>query len=108
MASLPPYRKNRVNLEKFDHRLIRVPVILMFLYWSVTSLIAFSIAGEKMPWLTIYIAQPMLLAAGWGLGYLVDTTNWQRLFEKRGLTAAILMIVFLFALFGVVGSLFGD
>jgi len=92
---------------EFDHRLIRVPVILMFLFWSVTSLIAFSIAGEKMPWLTIYIAQPMLLAAGWGLGYLVDTTNWQKLFEKRGLTAAILMIVFLFALFGVVGSLFG-
>ncbi len=93
--------------EKLDHRIIRVPVIMMFLYWSVTSLIAFSIAGEKMPWLTIYIAQPMLLAAGWGLGYLVDSTSWSRLFEKRGLTAAILMIVFLFALFGLVGSLFG-
>lgn len=87
--------------------LIRVPVILMFLYWSITSLIAFSIAGEKMPWLTIYIAQPMLLAAGWGLGYLVDSTAWQRILEKRGLVVLTLMVVFLFALFGVIGNLFG-
>jgi len=87
--------------------LIRVPVILMLLFWALTSLIAFSVAGEKMPWLTIYIAQPMLLAAGWGLGYLVDSTAWGKLMEKRGVAAFFLMVVFLFALFGLIGSLFG-
>ena len=90
-----------------DLQIVRVPVILLLLYWSLTSLIAFSVAGEKMPWLTIYIAQPMLLAAGWGLGYLVDSTNWEKILEKRGLIAAILMVVFLFAFFNIFNSLLG-
>ena len=90
-----------------DPLAIKVPVILLLLYWSLTSLVAFSVAGEKMPWLTIYIAQPMLLAAGWGLGYLVDSTNWEKILEKRGLIAAILMVVFLFAFFNIFNSLLG-
>ena len=56
----------------------RLPVLALLLFWSVTSLVAYSIAGEKMPWLTVHIALPMLLAAGWGLGFLVDTTTWAK------------------------------
>jgi len=54
-----------------------VPTILLVVYWSVTSLVAFSLAGEKMPWLTIHIALPLILGAAWAVGWLVETTPWK-------------------------------
>jgi DNA-binding beta-propeller fold protein YncE len=49
-----------------------VPSALLFLYWSLSSLLAFSLAGEKMPWLTVDIAMPLILACAWGLGWLLE------------------------------------
>lgn len=49
----------------------RLPVPAIFLYWTITSLIAFTLAGEKMPWLTVHIAFSMLLTAGWVVDYLL-------------------------------------
>ena len=42
----------------------KLPVLSLLIYWSVLSLIAYSLAGEKMPWLTVHIALPMILCAG--------------------------------------------
>jgi len=42
-----------------------LPVPAIFIFFTITSLIAYTLAGEKMPWLTVHIAFPMLLAAGW-------------------------------------------
>lgn len=39
----------------------RIEAFLTF--WSVTSLFAYSYAGEKVPWLTVHIAGPMCLLA---------------------------------------------
>jgi predicted membrane-bound mannosyltransferase len=36
-------------------------------FWALTSLLAYSIAGEKMPWLTVHITAPMILP--YWLGY---------------------------------------
>lgn len=47
-----------------------VPVLALLLFWSVASLVTFSFAGEKMPWLTVHIALPMILCAGWSVGFL--------------------------------------
>ncbi|HUV16272.1 MAG TPA: flippase activity-associated protein Agl23 [Pelolinea sp.] len=44
-----------------------IPVPAIFLYWSITSLTAYTLAGEKMPWLTVHIVFSMLLTAGWVL-----------------------------------------
>jgi uncharacterized protein (TIGR03663 family) len=46
-----------------------VPIAALLIYWSISSLIAFTLAGEKMPWLTIHITLPMILATGWAVGY---------------------------------------
>jgi predicted membrane-bound mannosyltransferase/DNA-binding beta-propeller fold protein YncE len=85
----------------------RVPVLFILLFWSITSLIAFSIAGEKMPWLTVNIALALLLAGGWGLGFLVDSTPWAKVANKKGLLAILLMPVFLGAAAQFLGSLLG-
>ncbi len=69
------------------HRLVSRlrPVLGLLLFWAGTSLVAYSLAGERMPWLTVHIALPCLLASGWGLGRLVDTTDWARIFHNEGL-----------------------
>ena len=86
----------------------RLPVISLLLFWSVMSLIAYSIAGEKMPWITVHIALPMLLAAGWAVGYLIETMPWKQLADKKGLLAILLIPVFLVSLFTTLGSVLGS
>jgi len=91
-----------------DEQAIRpVPTLALFLFFSLASLAAFSVAGEKMPWLTVHIALPMLLSAGWGLGYLVDSTDWRRVANRSGLIALALIPVFLMAFAGALGSILG-
>lgn len=85
-----------------------VPTLALLLFWSLTSLFAYSLAGEKMPWLTVHIALPMLLTAGWGLGFLVDSTPWKLVFNRPGLLALITIPVFLMAFSAALGSLLGD
>jgi uncharacterized protein (TIGR03663 family) len=50
-----------------------VPLFPLFLtFWFVGALVAFSWAGEKMPWLLTQIALPGNLLAAWALGRLLD------------------------------------
>jgi uncharacterized protein (TIGR03663 family) len=86
----------------------RIPILALILYWSLTSVVAFSLAGEKMPWLMVHIVTPMILAAGWGLGYLVDTTPWKEIFNRKGLLAILLMPVFLTSLASLLGTILGN
>ena len=76
-------------------------------YWIVTSFLAYTYAGEKMPWLTVHIAWPMILLAGWGIGYLIETTDWSVFRVKRGYVAAALIVVFLLSAAATLASLLG-
>ncbi len=93
--------------EAGETRARRIPVLSMLLYWAATALLAYSFAGERMPWLTVHIALPMLLAAGWGLGFLVDSIPWKQVFQRRGIIALLLLPVFLASTGAVLGSLLG-
>ncbi len=66
----------------------------LLIYWIVASITAFSIAGEKMPWLTYHLTWPMILFAGWGLGYVIDTTDWQKLRQQKALLALGAVFIF--------------
>jgi predicted membrane-bound mannosyltransferase/DNA-binding beta-propeller fold protein YncE len=72
----------------------KAPALALFGFWAVTSLAAYTIAGEKMPWLTVHITLPLILLAGWGLGQLIESVQWKRLFRQNGLW--VLLLVFLF------------
>jgi uncharacterized protein (TIGR03663 family) len=72
------------------------PAIGFLGYWAVSSLAAFSYAGEKMPWLTVHIALPLILLAGWGIGRFLDSIDWSSFRRGRtwliiGLTALTLI-----------------
>jgi predicted membrane-bound mannosyltransferase len=82
-----------------------VPTLALFLFWSLTSVIAFSIAGEKMPWLTVNPALGLILSAAWGIGYLSETTHWERIKSHRPLLVFLLLVVFVAGLGTAIGSL---
>jgi predicted membrane-bound mannosyltransferase/DNA-binding beta-propeller fold protein YncE len=52
-----------------------LPTISLFLFWTLFSLGIFSWAGEKMPQETMLISAPMILAAAWAAGYLLETKS---------------------------------
>lgn len=82
----------------------------LMVFWVITSILAFTIAGERMPWLTYHMAWPMVLFTGWGLGQIIEgaaeklkgETPWWR----TALSIAVLA-VFLLAAFRTVRSLYG-
>ena len=84
------------------------PVLGLLLYWSVMSLIAFSFAGERMPWLTTHIAMPMILTSGWSVGRLLESFDWKAFKENRGWLIIIFGGLFLLTTFRTFGTLLSD
>lgn len=83
----------------------KAPALLLFGFWAATSLIAYSIAGEKMPWLTVHIALPLILCAGWGYGQLIEGMDWRLFREIRGWLILALVFLLLVSAAGVLGVL---
>ncbi len=83
------------------------PVLELLVFWIITSVLAYTVAGEKMPWLTVHIAWPLVLFGGWALGYLVDTTEWGYFKKQRGWLVLLFVIVFLVSFLSALGALLG-
>jgi uncharacterized protein (TIGR03663 family) len=95
-----------LELEPHPIRSARLFLALIS-FWIITSLFAYSYAGEKMPWLTVHIALPMLLLAGWGLGRLIEAVHWRDFRFQRGYLVVPLMVVFIISLIATVSIFFG-
>lgn len=68
------------------------PLVRTFLaFWIVTSLIIYTYAGERMPWLTVHIALPMILLAGWVFGEFISSLDRKAL--CRWETLVLLLLV---------------
>jgi DNA-binding beta-propeller fold protein YncE len=71
-------------------------IIPYLAWWMFLSWIAYSIAGEKMPWLSTHFIMPMVLLAGWYLNEKINTVaaeeaqSW-RLIGLIGLTAVFMV-----------------
>ena len=85
-----------------------VPVLPLLGFWVVTSLLAYTVAGEKMPWLTVHIAYPMILLAAWGLGKLVERIDWGFVKTRNGALLSALTVTFITSLVSAVGKLLGN
>ena len=67
---------------------------LVFLfYWTVSSYAAYTIAGEKMPWLSVHIAMPLLILAGWFVGELIEKIDGDAFQKKNGWLATLLLVL---------------
>ncbi|MDC0035720.1 TIGR03663 family protein [Chloroflexi bacterium] len=56
---------------------------LFLVYWSITTLLIYTIASEKMPWLLVNIALPMIILSGKFLGDLTEKVRSQLVFTFR-------------------------
>lgn len=83
----------------------RFPAILFLGYWSVVMLGLFTYAGERMPWLTVHIALPMILLSGWSIGVFLDGIDWKG--WKQGWLVIALEFVLLVSVLSLLGRLFG-
>jgi sugar lactone lactonase YvrE len=79
----------------------------LLLWWVISSVIALSYAGERMPWLTYHMAWPMILLSGWGLGYCVEQIKWKSLRPTRTALTLTLTVLFIIGLFSSISSLLG-
>ena len=86
---------------------IFTPTLALLSFWAITSAIAYSIAGEKMPWLTVHIALPLILLAGYTVGYFIEKIDWGLFRKQRGWLVLALLIVFLTSSLAVIGALLG-
>ena len=84
------------------------PVLALLGFWVVTSLLAYTAAGEKMPWLTVHLAWPLILFGGWAFGYLVNTIDWNVFRKLRGWLTLLVLVVFLVSFSAALGSLLGS
>ena len=68
-------------------------------FWAAISLVLYSFAGEKMPWLSIHIALPVILLSGMFIGQLLQGFEWPktRVWALRGVTVLALLLFFSFS-----------
>ncbi|GAB4422952.1 MAG: hypothetical protein Kow002_12460 [Anaerolineales bacterium] len=79
----------------------------LLVWWTVSSTIAFSYAGERMPWLTYHIAWPMILLTGWGLAALIKKVDWEAIKPARMILTLLVATLFVITLFQSIGTLTG-
>ncbi len=56
---------------------------LFVLGWTVLAWIAYTWAGEKMPWLVVHITFPSIFLAGWWIGHLLEGVDWAPVRERH-------------------------
>ncbi len=98
-------RRSRIVDNEGEER--KPPILALLLYWSVMSLIAFSFAGERMPWLTTHITMPMILTSGLSFSYLLESFEWENFKRGRGWLVVLVGTIFILTLFQTFGSLLG-
>ncbi len=84
------------------------PALLYIGWWAVMAFIGFSIAGEKMPWLTTHICLPMILLTGWVVGRLIEGVDWAHFKAQRAWLVALILPATLLAAVSALGMLLGS
>jgi len=86
---------------------IRRSLFSFFLiYWAALALLAFSVAGEKMPWLVVHIALPFILLAGKFIGEIIDRVDWRAFWHRGGVYFLLLVAACILAAAAIIASLF--
>jgi uncharacterized protein (TIGR03663 family) len=101
-------QESQDTIERPKIPIVIPPTVGLLIFWTISSLLAYSIAGEKMPWLTVHITLPMILLSGWSFGYLIDTMDWTIFRTKKGWIMLGLLFIFIPALLNTVRSLLGN
>jgi predicted membrane-bound mannosyltransferase/DNA-binding beta-propeller fold protein YncE len=90
----PTYLAIRSKISSSRRNSRFVPFVL---WWVGVSWIGYSYAGEKMPWLTVHLALPMILLSGWLVGQWIKQMDWKRVLQRRAWLPALVTLPFIMA-----------
>lgn len=99
--------KTREESDETERIPGRLPVLALFLYWGLTALLAYSIAGEKMPWLAVHIALPLALSGAWGFACLFETIDRKKTVGLESAAVLGLTVIALYAFGGLTAPFSG-
>ncbi len=84
-----------------DQRLFK----LFAFWWLIASWIAYTAAGEKMPWLMVYLALPMIVFSGRFLGKRFERIDWREFIRQREALLGVLIATLVIAGSWMIGNL---
>ncbi|MSP22461.1 MAG: TIGR03663 family protein [Dehalococcoidia bacterium] len=70
----------------------------LLVWWALGTFLALTLAGEKMPWLTVHVALPLAILAGYVLGQVVGALRAPAGARRVGAALAFASMAFLVAL----------
>ncbi|MEA3459633.1 MAG: TIGR03663 family protein, partial [Chloroflexota bacterium] len=73
------------------------PFVPFLAYWLMVSVLIYSWIGEKMPWMVVHLALPMILLSGRFIGDVLEGVNWKEVWQRGGAIFALLLVLILFA-----------
>lgn len=82
----------------------RVYFALLLVWWTIGVWGAYSVAGEKMPWLLTHMALPMSILGGWWFGHFVSKIPW----AKASQTGAVWLLGAPLAVIGLLALIFSS
>jgi uncharacterized protein (TIGR03663 family) len=63
--------------------------LFFLLFWAFSSWPIYSIAGERMPWMTVHLVVPMILISGWVIGKGIEGIDWRHIIQRAGWVVAV-------------------
>jgi uncharacterized protein (TIGR03663 family) len=73
--------------------------VAFLLFWTISTLFIYSWAGEKMPWLVLHPALPMIILTGKFAGDLFERVDWRTVWQRGGALLVMLLPVTLFGIY---------
>jgi predicted membrane-bound mannosyltransferase/sugar lactone lactonase YvrE len=71
-------------------------LVAFLIFSSITTLLIYTYAGERMPWITVHLVLPLIMLSGWWFGEVFTLEALRTFFSARGLAIAGLgLVVFL-------------
>ncbi|TAK32113.1 MAG: TIGR03663 family protein [Chloroflexota bacterium] len=74
-------------------------------YWCAAALLAYAVAGEKMPWIILYMALPFALLSSKLIGELLSRIDWHRARDLGGWLVVLGFPLLVLAVVGLVAAL---
>jgi uncharacterized protein (TIGR03663 family) len=87
--------------------LVEIPFLLFMAWWAVFNLLAYTLAGEKMPWLGTHMTVPLIFLTAWYFGRILDRFDLRQFTVNNGWLYAILLPFLIVALFQLFGAYLG-
>jgi hypothetical protein len=92
------------SVEAFTY----MPFLPFVAWWGIWNLIGYTLAGEKMPWLAIHLALPMILLTGWYFGRIFNRSRGASFRDLGWLYLVLMPLLFMLTARLIAPFLFGN